>query len=52
MIEHFIDSIIHWAHWINWDGVLHTAFVLWAAILVLVELYLLDRSLERKMKGE
>lgn len=45
-----IDSLIHWAHWINWDAVGRTAFVFWVVVLLAVEIYLLDRHLERNIQ--
>jgi hypothetical protein len=46
-----IDSIIHWAHWIDWNAVGLAALVFWGALMVAVELWLLDCGLERKIKG-
>lgn len=46
-MNHIIDSIFHW---INWSGVAETALVIWAAALLLFELYLLERHLERKIR--
>lgn len=50
MINHAIDPIIHWSHWINWDAVGQCALVLFGAALIAIELFLLDTDLERKIK--
>lgn len=50
MINRAIDSIIHWAHWINWNAIGHCALVLFGALLIAIELYLLDANLERNIQ--